>query len=628
MSILEAEQLVQTYGTQVLLDHVSFSIAKGERIGLIGVNGTGKSTLLKAIAEKNAPEEGMIRHAKAFRVAYLPQHPQFADGATALDCVYAGEAPIVKLLRSYTALLEQLQDGDAQAQQRLLSLQQRMDATHGWEVETAARTILNRLGITDLRTPAASLSGGEKKRVALAQVLIQPADLLLLDEPTNHLDNETISWLEKLLGDYPGALMMITHDRYFLNRVTKTIYELDRGRLHIYEGNYATYLEQKAERERLAAGADAKRRNLLRRELEWLHRGAKARSTKQKARLQRVEALQNEQSVAQKQSMDIALGAQRLGNKVVEIEDLSLAAASRTLIDRLNLLVLPGERIGIVGANGSGKTTLLNVIAGSERPQKGKVTIGETVRFGYYRQEQPNVDTQLRVIDFIKMRAQVLRMADGGTVSAEQMLERFLFPRPRQQTIIEKLSGGERKRLYLLRVLMSEPNVLLLDEPTNDLDTETLTVLEDYLLQFNGTIIAVSHDRYFLDRIAERLLVFEPGGVLRLTEESCSEYLAARADRERGADTPAPCGGEKRRGGKKKKLSYLEQREWEAIEPQIAGLEDELSVLKQQIAAAGSNAAAVQELFVQQQEKEKALEAAMERWEKLSVKVEEIEKGL
>ncbi|MFT8317731.1 MAG: ABC-F family ATP-binding cassette domain-containing protein [Sporolactobacillus sp.] len=631
MSMLDAENLYKTYGDQTLFDHISFSIDEKERIGLIGVNGTGKTTLLNVIAERDSVEEGTLRHAKAFRYAYLPQSPQFSADVTALDYIYGGDAPMMNVLRAYEQALADLEeDPENRAKQgELIEQQQKMDAANAWEAEAAAKSILTRLGIQFFHTPVADFSGGQKKKVALARALIQPADLLILDEPTNHLDNETIEWLEQTLAQYAGSLLMVTHDRYFLNRVTNRIYELDQGNLYIYDGNYQLFLEKKAEREELQLGDEAKHRNQLRRELAWLRRGAQARSTKQKARVERVHAMQEHQGPAPKQSVDIALGSTRLGKKVIETKALTKAFQGQKIIDQLDLLILPGERLGIIGANGCGKTTLLNLLAQRLDPDEGIVEIGETVKIGYYTQDHQEMNEDLRVIDYIKEGAQVLSTSDGQQVTAEQMLERFLFSRPRQQTYIRKLSGGERKRLYLLRVLMSEPNVLFLDEPTNDLDTETLTILEDYLLQFSGTVIAVSHDRYFLDRIADRLIAFEGHGRIRPFEGNYSEYMIERkkelAEENSQTVLNKAVNAESRKSAKKKKLSYKEQQEWNGIEDRIAGLEEQVSGLKAEIANAGSDAMKVQELFQEQQAAEAKLDQAMDRWTELSLKIEELE---
>ncbi|MDF2911140.1 MAG: multidrug transporter ATP-binding protein [Sporolactobacillus laevolacticus] len=629
MSILDAEDLYKTYGTQTLFNHLSFSISEGERIGLIGVNGTGKSTLLNVLAGRDSAESGTLRHANAFRLAYLSQAPVFEHGVTALDYIYEGTSPIMIALRNYEQALANLESNpsDQALQEKLIDRQQQMDNADAWEAEAAAKNILTRLGVHDFQTPANEFSGGQKKRIALARALIQPADLLILDEPTNHLDNDIIDWLEEALNQYPGALLMVTHDRYFLNRVTSKIFELDHGNLYIYDGNYELFLEKKAEREEQETAGEAKHQNQLRRELAWLRRGAKARSTKQKARVERVREMQEHKGPELKQSVDLAIGSSRLGKKVIEAKQLSKTFGGQHLIHDFDLLVTPGERLGIIGGNGSGKTTLLNLLAKRIEPDAGSVDIGETVKIGYYTQEHTEMNEELTVIDYIKEAAQVLKTADGQQVTAEQMLERFLFSRPRQRTFIHKLSGGERKRLYLLRVLMTEPNVLFLDEPTNDLDTETLTILEDYLLQFPGTILAVSHDRYFLDRIADRLIAFEGAGVIRRFEGGYTEYMAERkmeqaainkaeADRKvKSAPQVAP---------KKKKLTYKEQQEWNGIEDRIAELEEQVEHLKQEIVEAGSDAGKVQELFVKQQDTEVELDQAMERWTELSLKIEDI----
>ncbi|MCQ2009887.1 ABC-F family ATP-binding cassette domain-containing protein [Sporolactobacillus sp. STSJ-5] len=630
MSILDVENLYKTYGTQTLFDHLSFSISEGERIGLIGVNGTGKSTLLNVLAGKDSAESGNLRHANAFRLAYLPQTPTFEPGVTALDYIYGGTSPIMAAVRSYEQALRDLEKNpsDQSLQEKLLKCQQQMDTAGAWDAEAAAKSILTRLGIHDFETPASEGSGGQKKRIALARALIQPADLLILDEPTNHLDNDIIDWLEEALNQYPGALLMVTHDRYFLNRVTRKIFELDHGNLYIYDGNYELFLEKKAEREEQEAAGETKHQNQLRRELAWLRRGAKARSTKQKARVERVHEMQEHKGPELKQSVDLAIGSTRLGKKVIEAKQVSKRFNGQPLIHDFDLLVTPGERLGIIGSNGCGKTTLLNILAGRIEPDSGIVEIGETVKIGYYTQEHAEMNENLTVIDYIKEAAQVMRTDDGQQVTAEQMLERFLFSRPRQRTFIRKLSGGEHKRLYLLRILMSEPNVLFLDEPTNDLDTETLTILEDYLLQFPGTVLAVSHDRYFLDRIADRLIAFEGNGIIRRYEGNYSEYVDERkieraaASKAKSEKTEAPA---RRQTSQKKKLTYKEQQEWNGIEDRIAALEDRVEQLKQEIVEAGSDAGKVQDLFTEQQNTEAELDQAMERWTELSLKVEEIE---
>lgn len=516
MSMLQVEQLSKTYGDKVLFNDLSFTIREKERIGLIGVNGTGKSTLLKIIAGLESADKGEFIHANDFRIEYSPQQPDLDDNLTVIEQIYFGGSAIMEAMRQYEQsllLFEKNPDSEVY-QKQYTRAQQKMDQLDAWEANTLAKTILSKLGIHNYEASIKQLSGGQKKRIAIAKALIQPADLLLLDEPTNHLDHETIEWLEGYLAAYKGSILLITHDRYFLNRVTNQMYELDRGKLFKYEGNYAVFLEKKAERELQEIQSDHKRANILRKELAWLQRGAKARTTKQKARIQRVEALKEEESFVGRGEFDFSIGSKRLGKQVIEMQGVTKQFEEKVLVQSLDYLIVKGERLGIVGPNGTGKTTLLNMLAGRVSPDNGSITTGETVQIGYYTQEDTEIDGTIRVIDYIKQIAEVVYTVDGDVITAEQMLERFLFPRSSQYTYIRRLSGGERRRLYLLRVLMSEPNVLFLDEPTNDLDTETLSVLEDYLEQFPGVVLTVSHDRYFLDRVVDHLLVFEGEGVV------------------------------------------------------------------------------------------------------------------
>lgn len=629
MSILSVENLYKTYGEKTLFDHISFSIAERQRIGLIGTNGTGKSTLLKYLSGLETVEEGKMIHANSFHIEYLPQQPELEEELTVLEQIYYGDSLIMRAMRDYELALSELEadPADEKKQTKLLSMQQKMDENDAWEASTVAKTVLTRLGISDFSKPVRLLSGGQKKRVAIAKALIQPADLLILDEPTNHLDNETIEWLESFLAQYKGSILLVTHDRYFLNRVTNQIFELEYGKLYVYEGNYEVFLEKKAEREFNAEQSESKRQNLLRRELAWLRRGAKARTTKQKARIGRVEDLQDQEGPAAKQSVDFAIGSTRLGKKVIELENVSKAFQDRTLMTNVNYLVVPGERLGIIGPNGSGKSTLLNIIAGRIQPDSGNVEIGETVKIGYYTQDHEAMDEDLRVVEYIKEVAEVVQTVDHQTITAEQMLERFMFPRSMQWTYIRKLSGGERRRLYLLKVLMQEPNVLFLDEPTNDLDTQTLSVLEDYLDQFPGVVVTVSHDRYFLDRVVDHLLVFEGSGAVSRFQGSYSDFMEARKKMKEAESTaPAPKLQEAASAPKqRKKLSYKEQQEWDVIEDKIAELEEKREELEGQIASSGSDYGKIQQLMEQQQAIDAELEATMERWEELSLMVEEIE---
>lgn len=630
MSILSVEQLYKTYGEKVLFDHISFSIAEKQRIGLIGVNGTGKSTLLKVLAGIDTAEQGEINHANQFHIEYLPQEPELEHRLTVLDQIYFGDSQVMKTMRDYEKALRDLEANpeSEKMQEYLFRAQQKMDEEDAWDANTVAKTVLTKLGISEFSKPVGELSGGQKKRVAIAKALIQPADLLILDEPTNHLDNETIDWLETFLGQYNGSLIVVTHDRYFLNRVTNRIYELDKGQLYIYDGNYETFLEKKAEREEQQRQNEQKRQNILRRELEWLRRGPKARGTKQKARKERVENLRDQETHGPEGSIDIAIGSTRLGNDVIELEGVSKTFDNKTLLSDFNYLVVPHERLGIIGPNGSGKTTLLNIMAGQIKPDEGEVTTGQTVKIGYYTQDHEQMDDKLRVVEYIKEEAEVIYTAQGDPITAEQMLERFMFPRYMQWTYISKLSGGERRRLYLLRVLMQEPNVLFLDEPTNDLDTQTLTILEEYLDQFPGVVITVSHDRYFLDRVVDKLVAFEGNGRTRRFQGNYSDYLelkkeedsVALAEQRRVAKEErkeSPHHKEKRR-----KLSYHEQQEWNTIEDRIEELELRIEEIQKEITETGSDAVRAQKLFEEQHQVEAQLEQLMERWEELSTIVE------
>ncbi|MGG1658818.1 ribosomal protection-like ABC-F family protein [Brevibacillus sp. NRS-1366] len=635
MQILSVENLSKGYGEKVLFNDISFHIAEQQRIGLIGVNGTGKSSLLKIIAGLDTADSGKVIHANHFRVEYLPQNPSFDENSSVLDQVFYGDSPLISLLREYEQALTDLQvaPDDEKKQARMFSVQTRMDAADAWESNTQAKMILTQLGLHDFSQQVSELSGGQRKRVAMARALIQPADLLILDEPTNHIDNETVEWLEEYLSRYKGALLLVTHDRYFLDRVTNRTFELDGGKLFSYEGNYATFLEKKAEREENEAAAESKRQNLLRRELAWLRRGAKARTTKQKARVGRAEELRDRVVEGPAAKMEMALGASRLGKKVIEIEGISKAYGDRKLIQDFSYIVLPGDRVGIIGPNGSGKSTLLNMLAGRIQPDSGSLEVGTTVKIAYYTQGSVEMDEKLRVIEYVKEAAEVIQTSNGESITASQMLERFLFAPHMQWTPISRLSGGERRRLYLLRTLMGEPNVLFLDEPTNDLDIQTLSILEDYLEQFPGAVITVSHDRYFLDRTVDRLFAFEGQGVIRHYNGNYSEYLEERRE-EKASQTVVAEPAEKsektsanRGNNRTKKLSYKDQKEWDEIEGKIASLEERSARLKQEIAASGSDYGKVEKLFAEEQQVAADLEAAIERWTELSAMIEELEQG-
>lgn len=626
MKMLQVEQLAKSYGVKPLFHDVTFSIEEGQRIGVIGVNGTGKSTLLKIIAGTEQADKGNISHTRDYTISYLAQQPDFNRDLTVLEQVFYGETPLIRLLREYEISLLNLEKDptNEKAQQALFDVQQRMDAMNAWEANASAKALLTKLGIHDFTAKVGTLSGGQKKRVAMAQSLIQTPDLLILDEPTNHLDHETVEWLEDYLSRYTGALLLVTHDRYFLDRVTNRMFELDNGNLYSYEGNYAAFLEAKAIREETDAAREQKNQNLFRRELAWIRRGAQARSTKQKARIQRFEELEKRDRPNMKEQVDISISGSRLGKKVIELKEATKMFDDKLVLDHFSTIIKPSDRIGIIGRNGSGKSTLLNLFARKLVPDSGEVEIGQTVKIAYYTQENEHMDEKQRMLDYIKEAAEVIHTTDGKVLSASQMLERFLFIPSSHGTPLGKLSGGEKRRLYLLRLLMGEPNVLLLDEPTNDLDTQTLTVLEDYLDEFPGVVVTVSHDRYFLDKVVDQLFVFEGNGKINLNFGSYTDYLEKKKEKEGLAkeETKEKKVAVEQPKQRKRKLSYHEQREWETIEDTIAALEEKLEEIASQLESVGSDFEKAQKLTDEQQETEEQLEVAMERWEELSEIVE------
>ncbi|PLR98913.1 ABC-F family ATP-binding cassette domain-containing protein [Bacillus sp. T33-2] len=620
MKMITIDDLTKTYGEKQLFNNISFTIEERERVGLIGVNGTGKSSLLKIVAGIDQADSGSVAYGKDYQISYLSQQPELEPGLTVLEQVFQGDAPVLTLMRQYEQALIDLNDNpeNQDVQERLYTLQQKMDSLDAWDASTAAKTILMKLGINDFSKNIGELSGGQKKRVALSQVLIEAPDLLILDEPTNHLDYETVKWLEDYLGRYSGSLLLVTHDRYFLDRVTNRIFELDGGSLYSYKGNYASFLESKAIREENEAATLEKQKNLFRSELEWIRRGAKARSTKQKARIQRFEKLEDQLSSARQQDkLDMALSGSRLGKQVFELKDVSKSYSDRVILDHFDLLVKPGDRLGIIGRNGTGKSTLLNILAGRIPLDSGKRITGQTVKIAYYTQENEDMDENKRMIECLKETAQVVHTSDGKTISASQLLERFLFPMNTHGTLIRKLSGGEKRRLYLLKLLMSEPNVLLLDEPTNDLDTQTLTVLEDYLADFPGVVITVSHDRYFLDKVVDQLLVLEGRGKTELYFGNYTDYLEKQTEKEVSGPVQKQ---ESTRVDKpkKKRMSYHEQKEWEQIDELIAGTEKRLEAVKAEMANTGSDFEKAAFLMKEEESLNEQLENLIERWSYLS----------
>ncbi|HWP96961.1 MAG TPA: ABC-F family ATP-binding cassette domain-containing protein [Syntrophomonadaceae bacterium] len=634
MNLLAMEQVSKTYGEKNLLCELSFGIEEGEKIGLLGLNGSGKSTFLKLIAGREEPDRGNIIWNKNLHRQYLPQEPLYNPQATVLDTVLSGDAPGMDVLQRYHSLLtriDQTEESEA-LHQELLQVGQQMEALDAWTLESDAKSILNRLGIHGFEDRMGLLSGGQRKRVALAAALMNAAGLLILDEPTNHLDNQAIDWLEEYLQRFHGALLMVTHDRYFLERVTSRIIELDRTRLYSYPGNYSAYLERKLEREAIEASMADKKQGLLRKELAWIRKGARARSTKQKARIQRFEKLQDDQELIKGEKLQISSAASRLGKKTIILQDVSHGFQGENLIQDYSCILARDERMGLVGANGVGKSTLLRIMCGELIPEMGTVEIGSTVKIGYFPQESTGLPEDMRVIDYIREAGEYLQ-AGKKLLSASQMLETFLFTPAAQWTTLQKLSGGEKRRLHLLRILMGAPNVLLLDEPGNDLDIETLTILEDYLDDFPGAVITVSHDRYFLDRICEKILAFEGQGMLREYPGNYSDYwrysIREQNSKPHQGGEPSrdskPDGRDDRKA-KPVKFSFREQKEFAEIDERIAAVEDELKNLNGKIDQAASDYQELERLLALRQDVNKSLDDLLERWTYLNELAEAIEK--
>ena len=607
MNIINIEHISKIFGGKVIFDDVSCGISEGEKIGVIGINGTGKTTLLRVLAGLEQPDEGQVITQNGIRIAYLQQNPAFPEEKTVLSYVTDG-----------------MWDMD-------------------WTLQSEAKSMLNQLGILDHEQLLAELSGGQRRKAALVRTLVQDFDVLLLDEPTNHLDNEMLTWLEDYLNRYKGTVIMVTHDRYFLDRVSNRILELDHGKIYSYEANYSKFLELKVQREEMALATERKRQSVLRMELEWAKRGCRARSTKQRARLERLEALKAGKAPVSDATLEIEATAARMGRKTVELHHISKRYGEKVLIDDFDYIVLKNQRLGIIGPNGCGKSTLIKIIAGLIEPDSGSVEIGETIQLGYFAQEVPDMNTEQRVIDYIKDVAEYLPTKDGK-ISASQMLERFLFTPEMQYAPVSKLSGGEKKRLYLLKVIFTGANVYLFDELSNDIDIQTLTILEDFLNSFPGIVITVSHDRYFLDNVVDRIFEFDGNGHLQQYEGGYTDYLETKQKRtsqetsESGNALFEKSGKGKSEEGSSKssrdwkqnrkrklKFSYKEQKEFETIDDDIAQLEDGIAALEAEILANATNPGKLNELMKEKEKAEHALEEKMNRWVYLNDLAEKIE---
>ncbi|MDN4493763.1 ABC-F family ATP-binding cassette domain-containing protein [Ureibacillus aquaedulcis] len=619
MSHLIVSNLTKTVGDKTLFENIEFTIYEGERAGLIGINGTGKSTLLSILAGQQDADTVELDHPNKYRISHLPQDPQFNEGETVLQAVFSGDSPILQLNRQYEDTLTKLSKNSEseELQNQLFRLQQQMDNDEAWDVNALAKQALTKLGIDMFDRQVTTLSGGQQKRVALAKVLIEPADLYLLDEPTNHLDVQSTEWLQEMVMRLKGAVIFITHDRYFLDEISTHIYELANQTLYRHTGNYADYLESRAIREEMHAATQEKLQNRYRSELKWIRRGAKARTTKQKARIQRFEELDTKiERGSNDVSLELSLATSRLGKKVIEGEQLSKTFGDRVILKDFNFLLQQGDRIGIIGANGYGKSTLLNILAGELEPDNGEVIVGSTVKRAHFKQVIPAMNENERIIEYIREASNDITDAEGVRYSAAQMLERFLFPLHTHGTPIGKLSGGERKRLHLLRLLMEQPNVLLLDEPTNDLDIETLGVLEDFIEHFPGVILTISHDRFFLDRIAKKLWILDGQGNVDESLDVYSDYLEKQqhTQKEEAKEVKVEKPKPQKTKSEKKKLSFKEQKEWETISDTIAKVEEEIEATEEGISTAGADYTKLQQLTEKLDDLNKEYEQLIERW--------------
>lgn len=633
MNLLSTESLSKAYGEKKLFDKIAFGIDDSDKIGLIGINGTGKTSFLKVIAGIDEADAGSFIKSSNLKIEYLAQNPDFDFEITILEQVFEGGSPLMVLLREYENVSSSLEKNptDTKLQMRLMELNAKMDLNEAWQIEREAKTVLMKLGIMEFDKKIGELSGGQRKRVAMAGALIRPCDLLILDEPTNHIDNETITYLEDYLSNRKGALLMVTHDRYFLDRVVNKIWELDEGKLYAYQGAYTKFLELKAQREADDKRIQEKKQSLYKSELAWMRKGVEARRTKQKARKDRFKILETEIDKSSDEKLDISVAGKRLGRKIIEINDISKSFGDKVVLKNFTYTVLKGDRIGIVGNNGEGKSSLLNAIAKKLDLDSGTIEIGETIKIGYYSQENIDMDTSLRVIEYIKNKAEYIETSDGTKITAAMMLEKFLFTGDMQWSFISKLSGGERRRLYLLSVLMEGPNVLLLDEPTNDLDIQTLAILEDYIDEFNGPVITVSHDRYFLDKIADKIFAFEGDGNIEISFGDYTDYSEKKKQtiEDTASETVKSSLKDKDKSSEAKpkaktKFSYKEQQEFDTIDEKIEQTETKLAQIKIDMEKNAADFVKLAELTKEEERLNSLLEELMERWAYLNELAEEL----
>lgn len=634
MNLITLDNISKSYSEKILLDNVSLGINTGERIGIIGINGAGKSTLLKIVTGRDEFFEGSVVKGKNIRIEYLSQNPDFNKDSTVLEQIFRGDTLEMKLLMEYESLLNAINNDYATEEKnnKIIELQVKIDNMNLWDLESDAKSILNKLGIDDYNAKMGTLSGGQKKRVFLASALITPCELLVLDEPTNHLDASSIEWLEEYINTRKGSLLMITHDRYFLDRVANRIIEIDRGKLFSYEGNYSDFLEKKSERLELESTQEDKRQKLLIKELAWVRKGAKARTTKQKARLQRYDELVNEEHIEVRGDIAMPFVGRRLGKKIVELYNISKSFGNKTLISDFNYIFLRDDRVGIVGDNGMGKTTLINIITNTIKQDSGTLEIGDTVKLGVFAQDDKEMDGSLRAIDYVREGGETIPTEDGTKITASQLAERFMFDGTMQYTPISKLSGGERRRLHLLRVLMEAPNVLILDEPTNDLDIETLKTLEDFLDDFMGVVIIVSHDRYFLDRICNKIFSYEGNGKIKNYPGNYSSFLITKEiedlkSKEEYSKLKIKDGYKQQQVKReyKPKFTFKEQKEYDTIDEDIASIESQIVHIDSKINKNSSNYGLLNELVKEKEELEETLSLKYDRWEYLNEIASEIE---